>query len=90
MGRWVRARPQVTLFFSQQAHWAEGPASGRVAIPSQAMMAAADVRLNSMHKASPGSALSAHARPTAEIPITAASSWSCPLEKLLVHTAMFW
>lgn len=62
MGRWVRARPQVMLFFSHQAHWAEGPASSQAAIPSQAVMAAEDVSLTS-----PGSALSA-----AEIPITAA------------------
>lgn len=67
LGRWVRARPQVTLFFSQQAHWAEGPASSQAAMPPQAVMAAEDVSLTS-----PGSALSAHTRAAAEIPITAA------------------
>lgn len=69
-------------------HWAEGPASSQAATPSKAVMAAGVVRLNSVHKASPGSPFPACTTPRAEIPITAASS--CPLEKLLEHAARFW
>lgn len=69
--------------------WAEVPASGQAATASQALMAAEDVRPNSMHKASPGSALPAHTRATTEIPITAASSWSClPGEAPCTHSSV--
>lgn len=73
VGRWVRARPQVTLLTASTSGRKTDAASSPAAIRCRAVMAA-DVRLNSVHKASPGSALSAHTRPTAEIPMTAASS----------------
>lgn len=73
-GTWVRAKLQVTFFCSQQMHRAERPAGGQAATPAQTATASEDVGLNKGHEADSSCEVLARTRPTAKIPIIAASS----------------